>query len=165
MMYFLARWLINIAALFLVINMAAGVSAENWESLAVAALVIGFLNAFLRPVMIAITLPLSIFTFGFFTLVINAFIFYLAAKFVKGFAVAGFWSAFWASILFSIISFMLNAILGPGTIFRVNYFRGAARNARRTREAKYTDAIDVEARVEEEKTTDDRLIEKGGERE
>jgi putative membrane protein len=156
-MYFLARWLINIAALFVVIHMVAGVSADNTGTIVVAALIIGLLNAFLRPVMIAVTLPLSVLTLGFFTLVINAFIFYLAAKFVKGFVVAGFWSAFWASILFSVISFLLNTMLSPGTSFRMNYFRSSGGN-----KPEYSDVIDVEARVEEDKKAEDELTDKGG---
>jgi len=156
-MYFLARWLINIIALFVVIHMVAGVSTENWQATVVAALIIGLLNAFLRPIMLLVTLPLSILTFGFFTLIINAFVFYLAAKFVKGFVVASFASAFWAALLFSIISFILNTMLKPGATFRMSYFRSDP-----PKRQEYTGVIDVEARVEEDEKTDDKLKLKGG---
>jgi putative membrane protein len=143
-MHFLIRWLVNIAALFAAVHLVSGVSADNASTVVIAALIIGLLNAFLRPVMVALTLPLTILTFGLFTLVINAFIFYLTAKFVSGFVVAGFWSAFRASIVFSVISFILNAAVRPGAGFRMNVFRNDA--AARPR---YPGAIDVEAKVEE----------------
>lgn len=141
-MYFLTRWLINIAALFIVIHLVSGVSADNAQAVVVAALIIGLLNAFLRPLMIAITLPLSILTLGFFTLIINASIFYLASRFVKGFVVSDFWTAFWASIVFSLISFILNIAIRPDAGFSVNYFRQGA-----PRRPKYDNVIDVEGKV------------------
>lgn len=144
-MRFLLKWLINIIALFLVIHIVAGVSADNWQTIAAAAFVIGLLNTFLRPFMIIVTLPLTILTFGFFTLLINTFIFYLAAKFIKGFVVAGFANAFWASLVFSIISFILNTFLAPDINFRINAFRQPVDTAPRKR---HDDAIDVEGKVE-----------------
>ena len=74
---------------------------------------IGLLNAFLRPVLIFFTLPVTILTLGLFTLVINGVIFYLAAWLVKGFHVAGFWSAFVAALVFSVVSFLLNLLINP----------------------------------------------------
>jgi putative membrane protein len=140
--YFLVRWLINIAALFAVIHTVSGVSTDNAQTVVVAALIIGLLNAFLRPLIVAVTLPLSILTLGFFTLIINASIFYLASQFVRGFVVSGFWTAFWASIVFSVVSFILNVAVKPGAGFSVNYFRHGAAGR-----AKYDDVIDVEGEV------------------
>jgi putative membrane protein len=79
----------------------------------VAALVLGFLNAVVRPLLIMLTLPLSVLSLGFFTLLINAFLFSVAGKIVKGFAVTGFWSAFWAALLFSVASAVLSMLLVP----------------------------------------------------
>ncbi|MFA6142542.1 MAG: phage holin family protein [Candidatus Omnitrophota bacterium] len=120
---FLIKWFVNIITLFVVIHIIAGVSANSWETIIVAALVLGLLNAFVRPVLILFTLPFTILTLGFFTLIINAFMFYIASKFVKGFEVINFWSAFWAALLFSIISSILNFLLAPKMNIRYASFR------------------------------------------
>ncbi len=144
---FAVKWLVNIAALFIVIHVVAGVTADNWQAIVVAAFVLGLFNAFLRPFVIALTLPINILSFGLFTLIINGSFFYLAAKFVKGFSVMGFSNAFWAAIVFSVISFILNIMLAPptgtGFSFRTNMYRADEKPGR------YTDAIDVEATIVE----------------
>ena len=117
---FLLKWFVNIIALFVVIHVVAGVSVNNMGTVLVAALILGLLNAFIRPFLLIMTLPITIATFGFFTLIINAFMFYLASKFVAGFSVTGFWSAFWAALLFSVISFILNLVFAPDTGFKFN---------------------------------------------
>ena len=111
MVRFLIKWFINIIALLVVIHVIAGVSIDNMQTVLVAALILGLLNAFIRPFILILTLPFTILTFGLFTLFINGFLFYLAAKFVKGFTVSGFWNAFWAALLFSIISSVLSFML------------------------------------------------------
>ena len=73
-------------------------------------LVIGLLNVFLRPVIILLTLPVTMLTLGLFTLVINGLMFYLAAHLVSGFHVTGFGAAFVAALLFSLFSFVLNMV-------------------------------------------------------
>ena len=147
MMDFLVKWAINIVSLFLVIHIIAGVSVDSWGAVVTAALVLGFLNAFLRPFLFAVTLPFSIATLGLFTLLINGSMFYLAAKFVKGFTVASFWHAFWASILFSIISFILNIVFAPKPAI---FYKSSSREEVFTTEKKYDDAIDVEGHVEDD---------------
>lgn len=107
------KWLVNIISLFVVVYMAGGVSADSWQAVVIAALVLGLLNVFLRPIIILFTLPFNMLTLGLFTLIINGFIFYLTSKFVKGFNIISFWSAFWAAILFSFISFLLNILIRP----------------------------------------------------
>ena len=148
-MNFAIKWLVNIAALFVVIHVVAGVAADNWQAIVVAAFVLGLFNAFLRPFVIALTLPINVLSLGLFTLIINGFFFYLAAKFVNGFSVMSFWNAFWASIIFSIISFILNTVVAPssgaGFNMRTNIYRSAEAPKR------YEDAIDVEATVEDTK--------------
>ena len=144
---FLIKWIINIFSLFVVIHIIAGVSIDSWGSIVVSALVLGLLNAFLRPVIFALTLPFSVATLGFFTLIINGSMFYLASKFVKGFIVAGFWSAFWASILFSIISFILSIIFAPKT----NFVYNGSGPEPRAEPKRYDDVIDVEGHVEDSK--------------
>ncbi|MFA6321638.1 MAG: phage holin family protein [Candidatus Omnitrophota bacterium] len=142
---FLIKWVVNIAALFIVIHLVAGVNANSWESIIVAAFVLGLLNAFVKPFIILFTLPFTILTLGLFTLIINASLFYLASKFVRGFEVINFWSAFWAALLFSIISSVLNFILTPKAAIRYNSFRRESGNSRKIDD---DNVIDVEGKVE-----------------
>ena len=110
----LVRWGINSIALFAVVHLVSGVEAERWQTLLAGALVLGLLNAFLRPLLMLLTLPVNFLTLGLFTLVVNGFIFYLAASLVKGFYVAGFWSAMVSALVFSIVSFFLNLLVDTG---------------------------------------------------
>ncbi len=107
----LMKWAINTLALLVVVNVVSGISVARWQTLLVGALVIGLLNAFLRPVLFFLTLPVTVVTLGLFTLVLNGIIFYLAAWLVKGFYVTGFWSSFVAALVFSIVSFLLNMVI------------------------------------------------------
>ena len=107
----IVKWIINSTALLVVVHIVSGVTFDNWPTVFVSALVLGLLNAFLRPVLIILTLPVTILTLGLSTLVINAFLFYLAAHLVRGFHVAGFWQAFIASLVFSIVSVLLNLFI------------------------------------------------------
>ena len=79
---FFIKWLLNTAALCIVVWIVPGITAVRLDSLALASLILGFLNTFIRPVLVAITLPLQIFTLGFFTLLINGFLFLLAGRMV-----------------------------------------------------------------------------------
>lgn len=142
MLSFLVKWFVNIIALFVVIHTIAGVSAANSNVVIVAALVIGLLNAFLRPILILLTLPLTIFSLGLFTLIINAFMFYLASKFVAGFTVAGFWSAFAAALLFSLLSFALSLVFAPNINLKFNILKNSGQNRKA-----YDNVIDVEGKV------------------
>jgi putative membrane protein len=108
----LIKWLVNSTALLVVAHVVSGVVIDDWMTVFVAALVLGFLNAFLRPVLIFLTLPVSVLSLGLFTLFINAFLFYVAAHLVRGFHVTGYWRAFVAAFVFSIVSFLLNMVLG-----------------------------------------------------
>jgi putative membrane protein len=105
------KWIVNSTALLVVAHVVSGVTLDNWVAVFIAALVLGLLNAFLRPVLIFLTLPVTVLTLGLFTLVINAFLFYLAAHLVRGFHVADFWHAFVAALIFSFVSFLLNIMV------------------------------------------------------
>ena len=143
---FIIKWIVNIFTLFIIIHIVAGVSADSWGSIVVAAFVLGLLNAFVKPVIILFTFPFTILTLGFFTLIINAFIFILASKFVKGFEVINFWSAFWAALLFSVISSILNFILAPKVNIRYASFRRESSNSKKIDD---DNVIDVEGKVED----------------
>ena len=110
---FVIKWVVNIVALIAVVHIVSGVTVDNLETAIIAALVLGLINAVLRPVVIFITLPLTIISLGVFTLFINGLMFYLVSKIVKGFFIADFWSAFWGALCFSIVSFLLNLFINP----------------------------------------------------
>ena len=109
--YFLVRWLVNALAIFIVANIVKGIEISSMPLALVIALVLGVINAFLRPLIILITLPINILTLGLLTLFINGALFYLVSKIVKGFVITGFWPAFWGYILFSVISFLLSLLI------------------------------------------------------
>lgn len=146
MVYFLLKWLVNTGALLLVVKFIPGITVNDWQTALVAGLVLGFVNSVIRPVLIVLTLPLSILTLGLFTFIINAFLFYSVAKFVPGLHIADFLTALWGSLLFSLISSLLSALVSPSHIgFR--FYRGG--RSERQNAAKYHDAIDVESRRED----------------
>jgi putative membrane protein len=107
------RWLLNAIALFLVTRLIDGIQIVRFQDLFLAALAIGFMNAFIRPVIVLLTLPATLLSLGLFTLVINGFMFYLAANIFDGFRVTNFGTAFIAAILFSLFSFILNIVFKP----------------------------------------------------
>ncbi|HXE95654.1 MAG TPA: phage holin family protein [Dongiaceae bacterium] len=106
------KWALNSFALFFVMKLIPGIQIDRFQGLLLATLVIGLLNVFLKPVIVLLTLPVTVMTLGLFTLVINGLIFYLAAHLVPGFHVAGFGSAFVAALLFSLFSSVLNMMFG-----------------------------------------------------
>lgn len=110
---FFVRWLIHGLALVVVVNIITGIRVDSWQTLAVTALILGLLNAFLRPLLLLVTLPINVLTLGFFTLFINAGLFSLASWLVNGFTVVGFWNAFFGALLFSITSGLLNFLFNP----------------------------------------------------
>jgi putative membrane protein len=81
-----------------------------WTAL-VAALVLGLVNAVIRPILVLLTLPVTVLTLGLFILVINGLLFWFVGSFVQGFVVQGFWSGFLGAILFSIVSWLLSTLL------------------------------------------------------
>lgn len=111
-MYYLIRWIINALVLMLLPYFVRGVSISNFYIALIAALVLALLNALIRPILLILTLPINILTLGLFTLVINGLMFYFVASFVRGFDISGFWSAFWAALIYSIFSMFLNYFVG-----------------------------------------------------
>lgn len=106
------KWTLNSCALFAVMKLVPGIQIDRFEGLLLATLVIGLLNVFLRPIIVLLTLPVTLLTLGLFTFIINGLIFYMAAHLVSGFHVAGFGSAVVAAILFSLFSSVLNMLFG-----------------------------------------------------
>lgn len=107
----LVRWGINSLALLIVVHTVRGIEVTNPIAVVVAALFLGILNAFLRPALILVTLPLNLITLGLFTFIINGFLLWLVAQVVKGFTVVGFWPAVAGSFLFSLMSFLISILI------------------------------------------------------
>ncbi len=105
------RWLLNALALFLTAWLLQGVTISGFGSALVAALVLGIVNAIIRPVVLFFTLPLNILTLGLFTFVVNAVMFKLVSVVVDGFVVDGFIPAIVGSILLTVISGFLSALV------------------------------------------------------
>jgi putative membrane protein len=110
-MRLLLTWLINAAALFAVPYLMQSVYVENIATALIAALVLGLVNTLIRPVLVLLTLPVTVVTLGLFIFVINGLMFWAVAHLVDGFYVAGFWSAVGGALLYSIISWALSALL------------------------------------------------------
>lgn len=110
-MRLLLTWLINAAALFALPYLMSSVTVTNIGAAFVAALVLGLVNTLIRPILVLLTLPVTVLSLGLFILVINALLFWGVAELVDGFQVAGFLSAFIAAILYSIISWALSTLL------------------------------------------------------
>lgn len=105
------RWVLNALALYLTTFLIKGMSIESFAAALVAALVWGFVNTIIRPIINLITLPINIMTVGLFTLVVNGFLLWLVADTVKGFVVQSLWSGILGALLLSIISSRLSALL------------------------------------------------------
>src|SRR4051812_24272193 len=114
-MHLILRWILNTLALFIVVTIVPGFYYRSVVTLAVAALVLGLLNAVVRPVLFILTLPLTIVTLGLFLLVLNAIMLELTAMLVPGFRVEGFWWALVGALVLTIISLVTNRIGGAKT--------------------------------------------------
>lgn len=101
---FLIQWLVIGIALWVTDWILSGVSFSNYKALAIAAIVLGLVNALVRPILTILTLPITILTLGLFYLLVNGFTFYLASKFVSGFEVSSFWWAVLGALMVSIVS-------------------------------------------------------------
>ncbi|HEX7862709.1 MAG TPA: phage holin family protein [Verrucomicrobiae bacterium] len=109
---FLQRWFVTTLGVLVAASIVDDIHADGAVPLLAASLLLGILNAFLRPILLIATLPLLIVTFGLFTLVINALLLYFVAFLVKDFYVADFWAAIKGAILISIVSIFANMFLG-----------------------------------------------------
>jgi putative membrane protein len=106
-MKIIIHWLLNTVAVLIAAYVLPGVTVSNFITALIVAVVIAVLNAFIRPILLVLTLPINIVTLGLFTLVINAFLIMGASALVNGFTVAGFWSA----LLFSLVLALVGAVL------------------------------------------------------
>lgn len=110
-MKLIAKWLLAACALLLVAYLYPGVQIQSFTSALIAAAVIGLFNALLRPVLVVLTLPVTVITLGLFLFVINALMFWAASGVLDGFFVAGFWAALLGSLIYSALMLVVDAAL------------------------------------------------------
>lgn len=111
MLKLLAKWLLSAAALLFVAYLYSGVQVTNFTSALLAAFVIGLLNVVMRPVLVLLTLPVTILTLGLFLFVINALVFWAAASLLDGFQVRGFWAAMIGSLIYTLLGVVIESAL------------------------------------------------------
>ena len=104
-------WLINAAALFAVPYLMHSVDVTSIGAALIAALVLGLVNTLIRPLLLLLTLPVTVLSLGLFIFLINGFLFWLVSQFVSGFHVTGFWGAVGGALLYSVISWALSTLL------------------------------------------------------
>jgi len=103
-------WLINAVAL-MAVALLPGIEVASFVTALIAALVLGLINAVVKPILILLTLPATLLTLGLFIFVINGLLFWLVGSYIDGFTVSGFWPGFFGAIAYSIVSFLLSALL------------------------------------------------------
>jgi putative membrane protein len=106
----LLRWLTLTVAILAAAYLLNGIEIRDFLSAFLAAAVLGILNAFFRPILILLTLPLNLLSLGLFTFVINAFLLKLASGVIPGFEVHGFWTALFGALIITLVSSLLNAL-------------------------------------------------------
>jgi len=111
------RWLTLTFAIIVTSYLLDGIQVSGFFSAVFAAAVLGILNAFFRPIILILTLPINILTMGLFTFVINALLLMMASGIISGFNVLGFWSAVFGALLISVVSWLINGFIGDrGTV-------------------------------------------------
>ena len=108
----LLRWALNAVALLIIPEIVSGIAVESYVSALAAALLLGLINALIRPILILITLPITLLTLGLFTLVINALLFWGVSGLVGGLQVSDFGDAFWGALLYSVLTWLVNLAVG-----------------------------------------------------
>ncbi len=115
MLNLLLVWLVNALCLLAVAYLVPGVEVRSFGAALLAAVVLGLINLFIRPVLSLLTLPITLLTLGLFSFVLNALMFGLAAYFLAGFSVSGFWAALFGALAFGVLSWIANSLLLRGS--------------------------------------------------
>src|SRR5687767_9491053 len=110
-MRLLLVWLINTIALLAVAYLMPSVTIASLGAALIASAVLGLVNTIIRPILVLLTLPVTVLTLGLFIFVINGLLFWMVASWLEGFEVAGFWSGVFGAILFSLVSWLLSALV------------------------------------------------------
>jgi len=111
---FIARFLLNGIAIVVAAWLVPGIALAGAVPAVIAGVVLGIVNALVKPVLIILTLPFTLVTLGLFLFVVNAICLALTAAFVPGFSIDGFVAAFFGALLITVVSWALNAVAGPG---------------------------------------------------
>jgi putative membrane protein len=111
MLRLLLLWILNALALLTVANLVPGIHLDGFEAALIASLFLGFVNTLIRPVLLILTLPVTLLTLGLFILVINGMLFWFIGSVLKDFVVDGFWYGVAGSILYSFFSWGLQAAM------------------------------------------------------
>jgi putative membrane protein len=111
MVRLLLVWVINTVALIAVAYLMPSIHVSSFGAALVAALVLGLVNAVVRPVLVLLTLPVTVLTLGLFIFVLNGLLFWMVGTWLEGFDVGGFWSGVIGALLFSIVSWLLSALV------------------------------------------------------
>ncbi len=109
---FFQRWLVLTVGILVANHLVPGIRYTSIGALLVASLVLGFCNAFVRPILVLLTFPIMLITFGLFYFVINAGLLWTVGSLVRGFDVSGFWPAFWGGLVISLVGWVVNRLLG-----------------------------------------------------
>ena len=104
-------WILNAVALLVVAYLLPGIKVASFGSALIAALVLGLLNALVKPVLVLLTLPITVVTLGLFLLVLNALLFWFAGSILKGFQVSGFWAAVIGALVYSLVAGLLARLI------------------------------------------------------
>jgi len=110
-MRLLLQWLVNALALFALPYLFTSITVDSFVTALIVAVVLGLINTLIRPLLVILTLPVTIVTLGLFIFIINGLLFWAVGSFVPGFHVAGFWSGVFGAIVYSLISWALSALI------------------------------------------------------
>jgi putative membrane protein len=110
-MRLLIAWIINALALLALPYLFDSIRVDGFYTAMIVAVILGLVNAVIRPVLVVLTLPVTILTLGLFIFVINGLMFWFVASFIDGFTVAGFWPAVFGALAYSVISWLCSALL------------------------------------------------------
>ena len=110
-MTLLLLWLINTVSLIAVAYLMPSIRVSTFVTALVAALVLGLVNTVIRPILVLLTLPVTLLTLGLFIFVLNGLLFWFVGSFVQGFEVQGFWAGVFGAIIYSLISWLLSALV------------------------------------------------------
>ncbi|APW44473.1 phage holin family protein [Rhodoferax saidenbachensis] len=110
-MKLIAKWLLSAAALLAVAHLYSGVEVRSFGAAMIAAFLVGLLNTIVRPLLVVLTLPVTVLTLGLFLFVINALMFWSAASVLDGFHVQGFWAALIGSLLYTLLGMVIDSAL------------------------------------------------------
>ena len=125
---FVIRMALNVLGLWLADHLIDGMEIRGASTFVVAGILLGAVNALVRPVLLILTFPFTIVTLGLFVLVINAAMLALVASLLGGFYLSGFWAAFFGSLVVSLTSWAASSFIGPRGSYEVLVVQGRARD-------------------------------------